>query len=409
MFEPKIYKSNNLEAYHLITEDGGSFLYEGKVEYSEDQIFKDEQGKAYYRVTTGIGGDSTYYVEVEPRGTPIPQAQKKDKTISELIMASPRDEPIDKKPEPPAETSAIEPAVPSTPPDNCFESPEKPATPETTAPKPSVTEEAQAAVKAMASLPDHKQKKKRSLLLPVIGALLIIIIIASAGVYVYKPDVVATIKHHLITNATPTPQPTATPTPAPTMTPTATPNPTPSIPDGTDLLNSLSQIVPAIDSNNSTVVAFANDHDHTSVAEGSDLTIAKACDLYEYVNAHWVMANGTSAPQNAVLSVTTLKGDDRDYSILIASLMGTLGYDSRVVAAYNDTIINYYPQVDIKNEDGWHGAQSYLHGRYNITDPYFYTKGSDHWLSMAMGNTVGLNVNASSQYTIDSINGVTKL
>src|SRR5208337_2556658 len=96
---------------------------------------------------------------------------------------------------PPAESVDTEPAAPSIPekqPDNCFESPESVSAPaakeETPAPKPSVTEEAQAAVKALASLPDHKPKKKRSLLLPVIGVILIIIIIASAGAYVYKPN-----------------------------------------------------------------------------------------------------------------------------------------------------------------------------------------------------------------------------
>jgi hypothetical protein len=431
LFEPKIYKSNNLEAYHLITEDGGSFLYEGKVDYSEDQIFKDEQGKAYYRVTTSIGGDATYYVEVEPLGTPIPPAQKKDKTISDLIMASPRDEPADKKPgpeKPMAETADIEPAVPAADiepvvpfppekqPDNCFESPENPPTSaareetkeETPAFRPSVTEEAQAAVKAMASLPDHKPKKKRSLLLPVIGVILIILIIAAAGVYVYKLDLVGNIKHHLMTDATPTPGPMVTATPVPTVAPTATPEPTPSIPDGTALLTSLSQIAPAIDSNNSTVVAFANAH--VNVPGGSYSPLAKACDIFDYVNANWVMANGTSAPQSAVVSVKTLTGDGRDYSILMVSLMRTLGYDSRVVAAYDGTDLYYYPQTDIsKNEVGYHEAQSYLRGRYNVTNPYFYPTQPDYWLSMAMGNTVGVNVTATDQYSIDSSGGNIKL
>ncbi len=94
MFEPKVYRSNNLEAYHLISEDGSSFLYEGKVEYLEDQIFKDEQGRSYYLVTTSITGDSKYYVEVEARGVPIPiSTGNKEKDIADLIMTSPREGP----------------------------------------------------------------------------------------------------------------------------------------------------------------------------------------------------------------------------------------------------------------------------------------------------------------------------
>ena len=107
MLEPKVYKSNNLEAYHLISEDGSSFLYEGKVEYLEDQIFKDEQGRSYYLVTTIITGDSKYYVEVEPKGVPIPiTTGNKEKDIADLIMASPREEPAETAATPKAEATA---------------------------------------------------------------------------------------------------------------------------------------------------------------------------------------------------------------------------------------------------------------------------------------------------------------
>ncbi len=59
-----------------------------------DQVFKDSQGRAYYLVTTDLGKGIIYYVEVEPKGKPIPILKKgvlPEKDISGLVVSSPRE------------------------------------------------------------------------------------------------------------------------------------------------------------------------------------------------------------------------------------------------------------------------------------------------------------------------------
>lgn len=413
MFKPKVYKSNGLEAYHLINDEGGSFLYEGDVEYSEEELFKDEQGRTFYLVTTEIGGTTKYYVEVEAEGKPIPAgAGKKEKAISDLVMASPRDVPAAgeaPKAAGPAEPAA-EPEKPAAVPDTCFEVPEYKFSqdvkslvmPEPSGQKqepgpagPTAAEEAQAAVKAMASLGENKpHKKSRLFSLPVILALAIVVIaVVAVGIYIYKPGVVSGLNIPFI--GTPTPAPAVTPEP----TPVATPNPTPEA-QQQDLYNSLLAIGPAIDANNTSVIWFMANH--TNEAGGSYHDLAKACDLFDYVNAHWTLTAG-ERPQYAGDSVGTLKGDDRDYSILMASLTQALGLDSRVVAAYDGNSISYYPEFKVaSNESGYTDAVNYLRGRYNITDPSDHKKDNVHWLSMAMGTNPGIKINATDQYFVDS-------
>jgi hypothetical protein len=406
LFKPKMYKSNGPEAYHLINEEGGSFLYEGKVEYSEAELFKDEQGRAYYLVTTDIG-PSKYYVEVEPEAKPIHIShEKKEKTISDLVMASPREprppaEPLKAaEPEPAPVEKPIEEKPIEKQPDTCFESPE------VMQPAPTTHDEAEAAVKAMAALGEHKPRKKRKIFsLPVIIALILALaVIAAAGVYLIKPDLITRLNLPFI--PTPTPEPTATPTPTPA--PTVTPEPTAGLPGGPDLYRSLLAIAPAIDGNNSTVIAFANNH--TNVAGGSYHSLAKASDLFDYVNAHWVPVKGSEVPQNANYSVSTLKGDDRDYSILMASLMQALGIDARVIAAYDGTVIHYYPEIKIaQNESAYTDAKNYLRGRYNITDPYVHINGNDHWLALPPGDKPGIKITATDEYFTNYIGIIEKI
>lgn len=502
MFEPKVYKSNNLEAYHLISEDGGSFLYEGTIEYVEDRLFKDKQGRVYYQVTTDIGGDSTYYVEVEPQGTPIPAPGTKDRTIAELIVASPRDAPPKEKPAPkepvpgpamheppkavpekdmpekvkpdwviydrfiaslhPQDRDRVDKAVRAAAlaegehfsvdylspmgrnvhaegevvcnnagepmslygtfqdvstgeqqPDSCFEGPERPGpqqpVPDTPSSQPSISEEAQTAVKALASLPGHKPRKKRRFLSPIIGALVVaIIVVAAVGIYIYKPDLATSIKQHLI-HGTPTPVP-ATPTPASTPIPaeTATPNPTPALPSGDVLYKSMTAIAPAIDAGNASVIAFANNH--TSTATGSYTTLAKVCDVFDYVNSRWAIASENGTLQKASESIITLKGDDRDYSVMMSALAQSLGFDSRVVAAYNGTGFYYYPEIKVsQNASSYTDAMNYLRGRYSVVGPYGHPAGIDYWVSMAMGKNVCVKVNSTSEYSVDSTGSIEKL
>lgn len=184
MFKPKMYKSNGLEAYRLVSDEGGSFLYEGRIEYSEEELYTDGQGRAYYMVTSAMGSASKYYVEVEPEGKPLPSARKKERDISSLIVSSPRPGKETNKAVEPHEE--VEPSAVNKQPNRCFEGPEEK--------RPPAEEDVKAAVKAMASLGEHKPHKKRRLGL-LIGLLIIIIIVAIAvGVCLYKPELVSSLK-----------------------------------------------------------------------------------------------------------------------------------------------------------------------------------------------------------------------
>jgi hypothetical protein len=357
LFEPKLYKTNNVESHHLLSEDGGSFLYEGKVEYDDSHLYKDEQGRAYYLVTTDISGNSKYFVEVEPLGIPIPKAEKKEKPISELIMASPRDDQHADAPAPKevaaepekkvADTvqEAVETATPVKQPDNCFESPENapaaqampeepkaetPPAPQPTiteeprampeepkaeappAPQPIIAEEARAAVKAMASLQDNKPRKKRRLFtITAIAALIVIIlVVCAAGVYVYKPSVYTSIKDRLKPDITPTPiAPTVTPTPEPSIT--ATPIPT----DAISLSNPAQAspaIAPAISANGSST-ATPIPTDAVSLSDPSPALPAIALAISGNNSSVQAFVNNSSNPYGTSYSSFDIICDVFDY------------------------------------------------------------------------------------------------
>jgi hypothetical protein len=433
LFEPKVYKTNNIESYHLLSEDGGSFLYESKVEYDDSHLYKDEQGRAYYLVTTDISGNSKYFVEVEPQGIPIPKAEKKDKSISELIMASPRDEPLADKPahklapvEPDKKSElavqeAAEPTVPVKQTDTCFEGPEKAPEPQVQpvepkaevpqAPQPTVSDEAQAAVKALASLNDHKpRKKRRGFVIPIVAALIIIILVAgTAGVYVYKPGIYTSIKEKLMPNPTATPIPTVKPTPIPTSTPASIVPPVPTnIISFSSPAPSLPVIAIAINENNSSVQAFINNSSNPYGTSYNSIDII--LDVFDYLNKHWTLTQGNDVPQMVSQSITTMNGSSMDYSVLMAAVIQLEGMDTRVVAAPNaiSNGYDYYPEIMIAtNDDTYSNALKYLQSRYiNLSSPYVQQDGTDYWMSLAMGNTPGQKVDSTYAYSVNPQGGI---
>ncbi len=256
-------------------------------------------------------------------------------------------------------------------------------------------------MKAMASLGEHKPRKKNRLFsLPVILTVAIAVVLVAAvvavGIVVYKPGLVSGLNIPFLATPTPTPAPTVTPEP----TPEATPEPTPDVQEH-DLYNSLLATGPAIDANNTSIAWFVTNH--TNEAGGSYHKLAKACDLFDYVNAHWTPAKGGEKPQYAGDSVLTMAGDDRDYSILMASLTQALGMESRVIAAYEGSAVRYYPEAKVaSNESGYTDAYNYLRGRYNAPEePSVHEKANIYWLSMARGAYPGIKVNATDEYCVD--------
>jgi len=409
LFKPKLYKSNGLEAYHLVSDEGGSFLYEGKIDYSDAELFNDEQGKAYYLVTTDIGGQTKYYVEVEPVGKPIPAVPKeKEKSISDLVKTTPEEHAHEAvKPEPVKEPAPAPAAAPmpedtgakSAPKETCFETPEKHPVE-----KPSTTEEAQAAVKAMASLGESRPRKESKIPL-ILALLLIALIVAGAAIAVYRPDLISNLP--FIGKATPTPEPTATPTPEPTATPTITPSPT-ALPGGGDVYRNLLAIAPAINASDPAVTGYvANNSNQSGTSYGA---LAKVCDLYDAVNKRWSLVNGNDTPRSLSKSVETMEGSMMDYSILMASLAEAAGMDARVVAVYNEDMSSYvyYPEIKVApNDSDYNDALVYLRARYDAGSPYGHADGIVHWLSLSLNSTPGGYVDTKFAYTVNSKSEIT--
>ncbi|HTY91007.1 MAG TPA: hypothetical protein VMC84_07515 [Methanocella sp.] len=423
MFKPKVYRSNGTEAYRLINDEGGNFLYEGKVDYSDAELFKDEQGRAYYLVTTEIGGSSKYYVEVEPEGKPIP-AVYKDKAISDLVKTTPEEKVVEAiepapapanepepVPEPVKEPLPVETPAPEALKETCFETPEKPmeeTKPEEPGEKLTTEQEAQAAVKALASLGEHKPRKKSRLPL-IITLIIVILIVAGAGIAVYRPGLISGLNLPFIWQTTPTPEPTVMPTPVPTAEPTATPTPTPTaLPGGGDIYYNLLMIAPAINASDPAVTGFVvNNTNQTGTSYGN---LSKVCDLFDAVNKNWSETNGNGTPQSLSLSVETMKGSRMDYSVLMASLVEAQGMDARIVAVYNDATNTYiyYPEVKAAaNDMDYYDVKAYLRGRYDIQDPYGQTSGIDHWLSLSPGKTPGVKVDSKYSYAVNSNSEIT--
>ncbi len=411
MLEPKIYSSNGLEACRLLGADGSEFFYEGRVDYNADQVFKDSQGRAYYLVTTDLGKGMTYYVEVEPKGTPIPILKKgnlPEKEISGLVVSSPREStelppkevfsrPIEpKSPEMPRSA----PVFPADKPVDGFGMPiEQPAGEEAEEQiEPPSEEEHEHAVEAMESI---KHKKKRPVLkfILALAAIAIILLAIAGGLYLYKPD---WVKSHVPFLATPTPVPTITPTITVTPEPTITPTPSPTAPLGPDLYNNLYAIGAAIQATNDSVAQFANNHTGTNTGSANN-NLTRTLDVFDYVNANWANAVANETPDNASIIVSRLSGNDRDYSIAMAAIAESLGENSRVVEAFNDDNATYYPEILVASNDSYYtSVTDYLKSRYVGIEPFGHTAGTQHWLSLAMGNAPGIKVNATYEYAVDS-------
>jgi hypothetical protein len=419
VLEPKIYTSNGLETIRLLRADGSEFFYEGRVDYDTDQVFKDSQGRAYYLVTTDLGKGIIYYVEVEPKGKPIPILKKgvlPEKDISGLVVSSPREnakmpsketfsKPIEQKP---AEAPHSAPVFPADKPVNGFGKPiEQPAGEETDEQiAPPSEEEHEHAVEAMESI---KPKKKRSLLgtTLVIASIAIILLAIAGGLYVYKPD---WVKSHVPFLATPTPVPTIAPTITATPEPTITPTPQPTAPTtGPDFYNNLYAIGAAIHAANESVAQFSNNHTGTSSGSLNN-NVTRALDVFDYVNANWVNTTGNTTPDNASVIVSRLSGNDRDYSIAMASIAESLGVTTRVVEAFNGDNVTYYPEILVAYNDGdYTSVKQYLKSRYISTDAFGHVEGTQYWISLAMGKAAGIGVNATYEYEVDSSSEVSRL
>lgn len=435
MFEPKVYKKNGLDAFRLVGSDGSEFFYEGAIDCDESGLYKDAAGRLYYSVTSRVGGSVKYFVELDPQVPQIPLAPegKKEKDISRLVNASPRegaslpddiyvvpeaaqaDAPSETTPEDVAESifDRIHKKAPEQP-----EAIPLPAREESPLPKPEasiampllsreespvIKPEASEAIHAVfspkadishppADVPEKKSAdekaappgrttKKRSLKWPAAVAIVIVLIaVITAGVYVVKPGAFDGLKS-LYAQPTATPQPTPVPTPEPTPTPTPVPT---LAPDQT----TLGDIAGLIDPENSLVMAFARAH--TAATSDGDM-VMQACDLFSYVNGRWNESENYTQPRRAGEIIGSLEGTQKDYTILMSALMQSMGVESRVIFSYNGDLLRYYPEVFASNMTaGYDAAVQKLNTRYGVTSPQGHSDDTGYWISLSIGDVPGI-------------------
>jgi len=253
-----------------------------------------------------------------------------------------------------------------------------------------------------------KHKKKRPILkITLILAVIVLILLAAVtGLYVYRPD---WVKSHVPFLATPTPNPTFTPTVTVTPGPTITPTAQPTAPAGPDLFNNLYAIGAAIHAANDSVLQFANNHTGTNTGSLNN-NLTRTLDVFDYVNANWAIASTNATPDNANILVSRLSGNDRDYSIAMAAIAESLGVKSRVVEAFDNDNVTYYPEILVaSNSSDYTSSTQYIKSRYVSTDMFGHTEGTQYWLSLAMGKVAGTKVNATYEYAVDSSSGVSPL
>ncbi len=226
------------------------------------------------------------------------------------------------------------------------------------------------------AVPPGEAKKKRSLKWPAAIAIVIVLIAVSiAGVYVVRPGAFDGLRS-LYAHPTATPQPTPTPTAEPTPVPTAAPEQ----PATFDEVSSL------IDPDNPVVLAFARAHTN----ESSNDTVMQACDLFTYVNDRWNYSENYTQPRKASDIAGTLEGTQKDYTVLMHSLMQSIHIDSRVVFSYSGDLLRYYPEVLATNtSSGYTAVVQELNTRYGAASPKGHSDDTGYWIALGMGDLPG--------------------
>ena len=125
---------------------------------------------------------------------------------------------------------------------------------------------------------------------------------------------------------------------------------------------------------------------------GPNYTVAKACDMYDYVNLRWQILSEPRGPFHVASATETirsgLRGSGDDYSAFLSSLIGSLDGDMRIIISISpDYEYHIFPEVFIgSGEDEVMDNLRYVAGRYGC-DKVWYTKDTTggvnaYWLNL---------------------------
>jgi len=110
----------------------------------------------------------------------------------------------------------------------------------------------------------------------------------------------------------------------------------------------------------------------------SGYNIEDACDVYNYVNRQWDYRYDKNAEFFFGASQTIdsgYSGDCDDYSIVMSALLENMGFNTRVVTAYNESYGHAYPELYIgDNRETAYAILDYIAERYPYAENVWYSE-----------------------------------
>jgi len=110
----------------------------------------------------------------------------------------------------------------------------------------------------------------------------------------------------------------------------------------------------------------------------SGYNIEDACDVYNYVNRQWDYRYDKNAEFFFGASQTIdsgYSGDCDDYSIVMSALLKNMGFNTRVVTAYNESYAHAYPELYIGDDrETAYAILNYIAERYPYAENVWYSE-----------------------------------
>ncbi|WP_235283205.1 transglutaminase-like domain-containing protein [Methanosarcina sp. 2.H.A.1B.4] len=132
----------------------------------------------------------------------------------------------------------------------------------------------------------------------------------------------------------------------------------------------------------------------------SGYNIEDACAVYNHVNRNWQYRYDKNAEFFFGASQTIDSGyigDCDDYSIVMSALLKNMGFNTRVVTAYNESYGHAYPELYIGDDrDAAYGILDYIAERYPSAENVWYSErvledgqGTQYWLNFDWSGSNG--------------------
>lgn len=134
--------------------------------------------------------------------------------------------------------------------------------------------------------------------------------------------------------------------------------------------------------------------------KNSGYNMGDACDVYNHVNRNWQYRYDKNAEFFFGASQTINSGyigDCDDYSIVMSALLKNMGFNTRMVTAYNESYGHAYPELFIGvDKDRAQRIMNYVAGRYPFAENIWYServmdKGqrTEYWLNFDWSGSNG--------------------